>query len=232
MPSCEQCDASFESDEAYLRHLREAHGTDVGPAERPSRENRVGGRIPGGTRTLAFAVVVLLSVVIVAYVTMFTGQGGANQVTLPEHGDDTVVAQVETEQATSIEHVPKDTAIDYSTVPPTGGRHYSSTVDAGVYDDTRPYGALVHSLEHGSVVVYYDPDHLTADARENLQSYANTYRDPWQSFVAVPNPQENPEAPYVLTAWEKRLTMEEYESATVRAFTAEYLGRGPENPVR
>ncbi|WP_225335343.1 DUF3105 domain-containing protein [Halomicrobium urmianum] len=232
MPSCDKCDASFESEDDYRLHRREAHGEDVGPIEGPPRENRLGSRVPGSTRSLAFGVVFLLSVAVTIYVTMFMGQGGANQVALPEHGNDTIVSQVQTEQATSIEHVPEDADVNYSTVPPTGGRHYSSTVSAGVYSDPQSYGALVHSLEHGAVVVYYDPSQLSADERENLESYANAYQDPWQSFIAVPNPQADPDAAYVLTAWEKRLTMDEYDPATVRAFTAEYLGRGPENPVR
>jgi hypothetical protein len=48
----------------------------------------------------------------------------------------------------------------------------------------------------------------------------------------VPNPADDPRAAYVLTAWRHRLTMDSYDEATVRAFLAEYLGRGPENPVR
>jgi hypothetical protein len=45
-------------------------------------------------------------------------------------------------------------------------------------------------------------------------------------------PSETIETPYVLTAWQAMLRMEEYDAETVRAFLAEYLGRGPEHPVR
>jgi hypothetical protein len=153
---------------------------------------------------------------------------------LPDRGDQAVISQVQTEPSPGNDHVEAGTDIEYERTPPTGGDHYpaSSATRAGFYEEPQPYGALVHSLEHGAAVVYYDPARLSPEAEDHLRSMAQTYTGRWQSFIAVPNPEDDPEAAYVLTAWEKRLTMDEYDPETTRQFTGEYLGRGPENPVR
>jgi hypothetical protein len=46
----------------------------------------------------------------------------------------------------------------YPSTPPTSGPHEGTTVPAGVYDTPPPIGPLIHSLEHGAAVVWYDPD--------------------------------------------------------------------------
>lgn len=90
----------------------------------------------------------------------------------------------------------------------------------------------MHSLEHGAVVIYYDPAKLTDEIRQSLTRLVQAYRNPWASVIVVPNPDPQPEAPFILTAWTKMLKLERYDIPTIRAFLAEYLGRGPENPVR
>lgn len=46
----------------------------------------------------------------------------------------------------------------YPSVPPTSGPHDGTgTVPAGIYDSPPPMGRLIHSLEHGGSVVWYDP---------------------------------------------------------------------------
>ncbi len=52
-------------------------------------------------------------------------------------------------------HYPPGTALTYCTKPPSSGDHYSEWAAYRVYDKPVPYGYLVHSLEHGAVVVLY-----------------------------------------------------------------------------
>lgn len=231
MADCDYCDASFDDEEAYLAHLRDAHGGELRSIDRRRVEELEDG---GGREILTGPVVLggvlLATLALVVYLTAFAGSGGSGD--LPDRGDQAIISQVQTEPASSTTHVEAGSDIDYETLPPTGGPHYSSTVDAGFYEEPQPYGSLVHTLEHGAVVVYYDPAQLSSAAEEELRSYANRHTGTWRSFVAVPNPEDDPEAAYVLTAWEKRLTMDEYDTEVVDAFVAEYIGRGPENPVR
>lgn len=233
MVDCDYCEATFEEEDAYLAHLRDAHQGELGTIDQRRVENMRddGGGIPTGPAVLGLVLVIALGLVL--YLTVFSGSGdGGVSTDIPNRGDEAVISQVQTEPASSTQHVAAGTEIDYDRTPPTGGTHYGSTVSAGFYDEPQSYGSLVHTLEHGAIVVYYDPAQLSPEAEEHLRAMAEAHTGTWRSVVAVPNPEDDPEAAYVLTAWEKRLTMDEYDPETVRQFTGEYLGRGPENPVR
>ncbi|WP_075061770.1 DUF3105 domain-containing protein [Ornatilinea apprima] len=57
----------------------------------------------------------------------------------------------------SREHIPDgQKAVDYNSDPPTSGQHYDQPAEAGFYEVAPPDEALVHNLEHGHVVVYYN----------------------------------------------------------------------------
>ncbi|WP_226011277.1 DUF3105 domain-containing protein [Halomicrobium salinisoli] len=235
MVDCDYCDAAFEDEDTYLAHLADAHEGELSAIDRrrvEDVEREESGGIPTGPAVLA--VVILASLALMAYVTLIMGGGGGNaDASIPARGDAAVISQVENESIASNEHVSQGTDIDYERMPPTGGAHYGGqTVSAGFYEAEQSLGALVHSLEHGAVVVYYDPAALDRSAEQSLRAFANRHTGGWRSFIAVPNPAESPDAPYVLAAWGHRLEMNEYDNETVRQFTGEYLGRGPENPVR
>ncbi|ELZ26851.1 hypothetical protein C475_07951 [Halosimplex carlsbadense 2-9-1] len=236
MPDCDYCGATFDGEDAYLDHLAADHEGELGSIDR----RRVAERDPdddGGFRVGPAVLVGLLAVAggLVVYVTFLMGGSGGTAAAsgLPDSGDQSVVSQVQTEESNGLDHREQGTEIGYERVPPTSGAHWGGTWEtAGFYTDQVPLESLVHSLEHGAVVVYYDSEALTPEAEENLRGWATNQSDNWRSFIAVPHPNEDPESAYVLTAWTKRLTMDEYDDSMVRAFTAEYLGRGPENPVR
>lgn len=151
---------------------------------------------------------------------------------LPKRGDPELLKNVQSFPSEGTEHVSEGTQLAYNTNPPTSGRHYGRETPAGFYVEPRPAGNLVHSLEHGAVVIYYDPTKLTDEIRESLTRFVQAHRNSWASVIVVPNSDPTPEAPFILTAWTKMLKLEKYDVPTVRAFLAEYLGRGPENPVR
>lgn len=46
----------------------------------------------------------------------------------------------------------------YPSVPPASGPHGDVTLGAGVYRDPPAVDRLIHSLEHGGAVIWYDPD--------------------------------------------------------------------------
>ncbi|QPV61902.1 DUF3105 domain-containing protein [Halosimplex litoreum] len=236
MPDCDYCGATVDGEDAYLDHLASEHEGELGSID----ERRVAERSPdddGGFPVGPAVLVGLLAAAggLVVYVTFLMGGSGGTAAasSLPDSGDGSVVSQVQTEESNGLDHREQGTEIDYERVPPTSGAHWGrSWESAGFYSERPPLESLVHSLEHGAVVVYYDPAQLTPEAEEHLRGWATNQSGNWRSFIAVPNPNQNPESAYVLTAWTKRLTMDEYDDATVRAFTAEYIGRGPENPVR
>src|SRR5579859_1516467 len=54
-------------------------------------------------------------------------------------------------------HVPVGTVIQYDTDPPTSGNHYPFPQQGGYYPNPILAGYLVHSMEHGGVIIYYNP---------------------------------------------------------------------------
>lgn len=141
-------------------------------------------------------------------------------------------------------HVAEGTRVDYRTDPPTSGAHYDGTEVPAVYN--RPvvhcpddqgdepgvpcYEKLVHNLEHGHVVVYYDPDRIPAEAMDHLLQLNARYQGDWAAVLAVPRKDDRYVA--ILTAWRHWLRLERYDRALVDAFVNAYMGRGPEHPVR
>lgn len=151
---------------------------------------------------------------------------------LPCRGTSEHLADVTERPGQGRDHVEPGTEIEYANYPPTSGTHYGTTVAAGFYEDPKPLGAIVHSLEHGAVVIYYEQGSLSDTATADLRDYAETHTGTWDSVIVMPYGRENPESTYALTAWRHVLRRDTYDEDVVRSFIAEYLGRGPENNVR
>ena len=86
---------------------------------------------------------------------------------------------------------------------------------------------MVHALEHGNIVIYYDKP---TDAAMNLiRGWTDQYQGVWDGVVAVQH--DNLDERIVLTAWQHRLELPKID---VRAsfFVDAFRGRGPENRVR
>jgi len=59
----------------------------------------------------------------------------------------------------------------YRTQPPTSGPHNSTPLAAGQYADPPPVDQVIHSLEHGAVVIWYDPSALSSKELTDLQTF-------------------------------------------------------------
>lgn len=241
MVECEYCGAAFETDEAHLEHLGDEHAGELGPIDQrratAAAEGDDGGLPVAG---LLSGAVALLVVVVAIWFFFLSGSGGSavdadptglEDDPLNDRGADEWISQAETFEDRGNEHVARGEE-SYERIPPLSGEHWQATTDAGFYTETPALGALVHTLEHGAVVIYYDEDALNDEAEASLRAWSRNYQDTWQSIVVAPNPNDDPSGDYVLTAWTHRLTLDEYDAEAVQAFSSEYLGRGPENPVR
>lgn len=238
MAECDYCGTAVD-DDGYAEHLAADHDADeLSPIDRRKAENAGSDGGDGlSRRTLLGGGAVAVGLGGVAGVALLQGgdelEGfGPETEPLPDSGNEDRLADVRSVSIDSSEHVSPDTDIDYPSSPPAGGPHYSGTVTAGVYEDPVSIGELVHTLEHGAVVDYYEPGALTERASDSLRLWANEHTDPWASVVAVPTPVDDPDHPHVLAAWGQLLGLVEYDAEAVQAFCAEFLGRGPENPVR
>jgi len=86
-------------------------------------------------------------------------------------------------------HVPDSTPMQYPASPPAYGEHYATTAafDRKFYarGDRPALGHLVHNLEHGYNIVWYD-DHVAADPDQLGQLRAIAGKFVQQKFIVAP----------------------------------------------
>jgi len=156
-----------------------------------------------------------------------SSQGHRHFNELAEHGHD-ALDHVQSHHNLGRDHVDPGTAVRYEDDIPTSGTHSRTWTEPGVYDHPQPKPELVHALEHGNIVIYYDRP--TAAARELLEEWAGLYRGQWDGIVVTPK--SGLGEAVVLTAWVKTLRLDKWNAGAAAAFIDAYRGRGPENPVR
>lgn len=78
-------------------------------------------------------------------------------------------------------HIPTDSDPgQYNSDPPTSGLHYAVEAQAGFFDEniyTYRAGYLVHNLEHGYVIFWYNCDLLDESACSELKSQIRSVMD-------------------------------------------------------
>jgi len=125
-------------------------------------------------------------------------------------------------------HVPQGQSVPYQSDPPTSGPHWPTPTKAGFYRDRQWPEALVHALEHGNIVIYYDaPGEETLEA---IRKWTGLYGGAWDGVVAAPRPGLGSEI--IVTAWRRVLRLDPFDAPGAAAFIDRYRGRGPENAVR
>jgi hypothetical protein len=125
-------------------------------------------------------------------------------------------------------HIPPRAFYDYGTPFPTSGPHSPRWTETGFYSEPQPPTELVHALEHGNIVIYYDQP--GSRALEQLKRWAEEHQGQWDGVVVVPSPGLKERV--VLTAWEKRLMLDRFDGAAAAAFLDAFRGRGPEGAMR
>jgi hypothetical protein len=118
--------------------------------------------------------------------------------------------------------------VEYDSNPPSSGPHHPQPAPDGVYDpaNTPSMEALVHTLEHGRVLVQYrsgTPERTVAQ----LETLFN--EDPYHMVLL----QNNTGMPYQVaaTAWTQKLGCEEMNDRVfdaIRAFRDSYRDQAPE----
>jgi len=116
----------------------------------------------------------------------------------------------------------------YNTPFPTTGPHETTWTTTGFHSQSQRPTQIVHALEHGNIVIYYDDpgDEVMA----TLKDWAGLYGGQWDGVVVTPSPGIGKAV--VMTAWRKMLRLDPFDPATAAAFVDAYRGRGPEHPVR
>ena len=139
-----------------------------------------------------------------------------------------ILERIETMRDEGGGHLPQGQGIPYQSDPPTSGPHWPTPTEAGFYADRQWPEALVHALEHGNIVIYYDAP--GEESLTTIRGWTGLYRGVWDGVVATPKPGLATEI--ILTAWRRVLRLDPFDSAGAAAFIDRFRGRGPENAVR
>lgn len=129
-------------------------------------------------------------------------------------------------------HLPAD--IDpgqYNSDPPTSGLHYADEAQAGFYNEniyTYPAGYLVHNLEHGYVIVWYNCDLLDEADCAELKSQIRSVMDDLGGVKMIAYPWNSMEVPLAITSWGRIQKFEEFDAEQIKAFYRANLNRAPE----
>lgn len=133
-------------------------------------------------------------------------------------------------------HVPDTTNILYETDPPDSGPHYTMPTGNSYNTTPIPLGHLVHSMEHGCVILWYDATRLSQSDITRIKKFvtdnpgvdgtgaANPF---FSAVIAVPR--TDAVYPVIATAWQHRLRLTSLDAAGIQAFMNSFLGKGPEN---
>jgi hypothetical protein len=111
----------------------------------------------------------------------------------------------------------------YEVEPPSGGNHLATPASPAIYTDrVPPDGQIVHSMEHGDIVLWHKPD-VPSDVLDQLRGLANRYED---DVLVVPR--GTLPTPVAATAWHRRLLCPNFEAGPIEQFIRAFRDKGPE----
>ncbi len=118
----------------------------------------------------------------------------------------------------------------YPTSPPYGGPHSPNLVPCGVYQAPQSFAGIVHTMEHGAVIIYYQPDLFTPDEVSEVRAVALDLLQDGKRIVFTPHQQIN--ARLALAAWGRLLFLDQFEEEAIRGFADAFENKGPERIPR
>ena len=189
----------------------------------------------GGTslpdwRLLAIGGVLLVGVVLIGLVLLMGGGPDPNVgQTLPDDG------QLHVADGTDCRSPSAPCGADpYSSVPAASGSHWGTPAAWGAYSTPQSESQVIHNLEHGGIVIWYDPEAIDDAQVAELTSYvqgqvASGLSGRFKFILSPWGGSEDLGAAVAVVAWRHLLKLEAFDMSAVRAFAdANYLRYGPE----
>ena len=207
---------------------KQAAGTEAGHERKQPRAERIEAQRQAERRRsqlIRVGVIVLVVALLAGLVAWQVLNRRSSQRAIAAMTEDTCRYDTETDPGRTGEHIANPT---FRVNPPSGGVHTPAVARAGVYTaaNTPPDGQLVHSLEHGYVVIWHQPD-VSAEELAQLREIAEDNED---DILLVER--ANLPVPAAATAWQRRLLCDEVETDSLRLFVDAYVGKGPEKVPR
>ena len=135
----------------------------------------------------------------------------------------------------SSSHVPADTVPGpYASNPPAGGTHFSEDYSAKFYQEfeiptlaPHPEGYLVHSLEHGYVIFWYNCQISGTDCA-TLKQTIQTVMDQTGGTKLIAFPWPDMDVPLAMTSWGRILKFSQPDAAKMKQFVERNRYHAPE----
>lgn len=115
---------------------------------------------------------------------------------------------------------------DYTVFPPYGEEHSPIPQPCGAYEATPTFEMVVHAMEHGAVVIWYSPEDITADDKQQLTEI--TARHFEDGDYVIQAPYGGLPSSIMLVAWGVRLPLDEVEERAIDQFFDEFHDEAPE----
>ncbi|MFQ5942549.1 MAG: DUF3105 domain-containing protein [Anaerolineales bacterium] len=154
-----------------------------------------------------------------------------------ESGETVPIPQVQAvDEMAEVSHVAEGTDPGpYNSDPPTSGRHYATQAFAGFNDvddlasfGEFPAGYLVHSLEHGYVIFWYNCEVLTEPECEDLKDDIERVMGRVADFKVIAFPWTSIEEPIVMTSWGRMLRFDEFDPEIAEQYVRNFRNQAPE----
>jgi hypothetical protein len=134
------------------------------------------------------------------------------------------------------DHVPEGSDPGpFNSDPPTSGQHYGDELEAGFYEETDPEvqneypeGYLIHNLEHGYTIFWYNCNLLDEAGCTNLKTEIKGVMNDVNNFKVIGFPRSSIDYPLVLTSWGRMLAMETVDVDQALDFINRNRNRAPE----
>jgi hypothetical protein len=124
----------------------------------------------------------------------------------------------------------------FPSVPPTSGPHNPIPLPAGIYGSAPPIDHVLHSLEHGAAIIWYDPS-VPGEELDRLREFYGEYRitpeGSAQGAKIIIAPYHYPDdgqagrlppgVHMALTAWHRLQTCADVSLSVAFDFTSQYV---------
>ncbi len=138
-------------------------------------------------------------------------------------------------EITSAAHVEACSALPSEPRPPAGGPHYSSWANFQTYDFPIARGYVIHAMEHGAVVFYYNCPEGCADEVAEVQALIDAQPEDVLCYgtasqrraVLLPDP--TLDVRWAMSAWGFTLRASCVDTAAFGKFYGEHYAMAPEN---
>jgi hypothetical protein len=128
-------------------------------------------------------------------------------------------------------HIKDGTKITYNSNPPTSGPHNATWQKYGTLDKPVADEFLVHSLEHGYIIISYNCAKVSDTQCPALQKAISEILKEKRSWKIIVTPRPGLDVPVALTAWTYLDKMDSFDKARTLAFIDQFRDKGPEQTM-